>query len=740
MIDARRDRERLGLWAVATAIAALWLWIAVPLALGRETLCFRDVFGNNLPVKAFGAAELMAGRVPAFDPTAGLGQPFRGNPAALAFYPDNLLYRLLPFWRAFNLHFVLHWGLAGLGMLALLRARGRSPAAALAGAVTYAGCGWFLGALTFYNLVTVAAWWPWVLLGAERGDRRGMALGGVALGFALLGGEPVTALLGVLPLALILRRHGVRRALAVGATIVGIGLVVALPQIVATARIVGFTARAGEGVVGSYALHLGRLVELVVPLPLGRPTWVGPHGFWGTALAPRGPLFLSLYFGIVGLYLAAIGARRARGAAALTLGGILIGVAGGWAGPALTTVSAGLLRYPEKALFWTALGAALLVAAGTEEVLDGERRRGLGPGLAAGLCLAAAAAAVLLRAILLDQARDAAARTMLGVQAGGAALALGLAALLLALAALAARRRAGAALVALQVAGLLQLGPLLLRDEVGPYREPAEWVKLVPGFAVHDVALSQPPWGPAPSYRVAGPRSLLLRAQAADLAPAPGVRFGLSDPLRPDSEGMGTPLQALVLARVSNAPWAARVRWLRALGVDAIVTHEELAVDGLTEIAQAERLGVTSHLLAVEHPAPAAWWPDRVVFAADPTAATAVVEQGPDPIASPALSAPVEQRPGGVVEVLRMEPDAIDLETRGPGGVVVVRRAYHRLWRASAEGQPLPIRIADLALLAVEVPAGEHRVELRVSDRPEQVASILAALGLVGAAWLAARQ
>src|SRR5687768_18318832 len=46
---------------------------------------------------------------------------------------------------------------------------------------------------------SVLAWWPLVLLGAALGGRRGVALGGAACGLAFLGGEPVTAALGLVP-------------------------------------------------------------------------------------------------------------------------------------------------------------------------------------------------------------------------------------------------------------------------------------------------------------------------------------------------------------------------------------------------------------------------------------------------------------------------------------------------------------------------------------------------------------
>ncbi|MEZ5313246.1 MAG: hypothetical protein R2862_06110 [Thermoanaerobaculia bacterium] len=44
----------------------------------------------------------------------------------MPFYPGNLLHLALPFWVAFNAHYVLHWLLAFLGMRLLARTFGQS--------------------------------------------------------------------------------------------------------------------------------------------------------------------------------------------------------------------------------------------------------------------------------------------------------------------------------------------------------------------------------------------------------------------------------------------------------------------------------------------------------------------------------------------------------------------------------------------------------------------------------------
>ena len=120
-------------WTLLAAALVLWAWICAPVVRGGRTFYLRDVFTTHLPLKAFGAAELRQGRIPAFNPDWGLGQPFRGNPNVLAFYPGNVFYRVLPFWIAFNLHYALHWLIAFLTMRSLARGLGHGLVEQLGG-------------------------------------------------------------------------------------------------------------------------------------------------------------------------------------------------------------------------------------------------------------------------------------------------------------------------------------------------------------------------------------------------------------------------------------------------------------------------------------------------------------------------------------------------------------------------------------------------------------------------------
>lgn len=748
------------LLAVLAAALLLWAWVCAPVIAGARTFFLRDVFTTHLPLKAFGAEQLREGRIPAYNPTWGLGQPFRGNPNALPFYPGNLFYLVLPFWSAFGLHYALHWLIALAAMGALARGMGMGRPAALVAAVTYAGSGWMLSALTFYNLLAVAAWWPLVLLGAVRGGRRGIALGGIACGLALLGGEPVAATLGLVPLLVAGITHlGWKRGFATAVAIGAVGLLIALPQVVALLRVLPFTYRGAHGMsaeqAAHFTLHPLRLMELMIPFPFGRPGWLGRFGVWTPSILPVVPLFLSLYFGIVGLALAVAGARRQLWWSLLGASGLILAIFAGDSGDLLVRLSLGLFRYPEKFLLWFALAVPLLAGWGLERVLAGGRvwvrLAAVGSAL---LLLLAVGARLLGPAVVAGASQKLAgqggrsldeAAALLSTQLSAWTLALFAGGAALGIAAWAVSRKASwsaALLAALQVALLAQLYPLLATDTTAPYAEPAPWaVRLGPGAAVLNTVQAFPPWSPDPVYRTPdGTRIPLERATALDLDSAPGVLHGLTYPFAPDLEGLQSPLFSLMLFNLPRLDAVKKVRWMRVLGLDALVLFEDADVPGLRLLDRATRYGVESRLYRVEDPAPDAWWPERVRVAKSPPTALWVVSSDPDPVLAVVVPEGIAHEPGGRVRLLSEEPDRIELEVDSPGGLAVVRRAYQPLFSAQVDGKPLRIVPVNLNLLGVEVPKGRHRVVLEVSAWPEAIAGAVALLTLATALFLQSRK
>lgn len=753
--ESRRG-ERLML----AALAAAWLLFALPLLAGQRTLILRDVLTTHLHLKAYGAAALAHGSLPAFNPTWALGQPFAGNPNALAFYPGNLLYLALPFWSAFNGHYVLHWLLAFVTFRKLAREVGQSPVAATFAALTYAASGYVLSCLSFYNLIAVAAWIPLVLWGLARGGRRGTLWGGIACGLMLLAGEPITAALGIALMVLVaVERHGWRRGFLAVLAVGGLGLMVALPQVVAAARTFGFTYRGAHGLVAgqaaNHALQPLRLLELLLPLPWGWPSELGRFGHWSIA-TPLTPYIYSLHFGVVALVVG-LWAWRARWRWALLVGAsLLLGVLGGFSGELLLTLSGGLFRYPQKLLLWTTVGAALLAGWGLDRLgavfASGAASRTRAARrliAAAGLAALAGLALVLLRQSVrvFFLARLGARHELIATtQQSQWFLGCVTAALLLAGAAWAVRRQSSVALVALQALALLQLMPVVATDRVEALAPPTPWEALLGDRrSVVQVANTFPPWSERQPVRGFTTVAEGWRDARLDLEPATGALHGLTYPLAPDLDGIYSPLTALLNDNLAHFDWPARLPWLRLIGAGWLVWQADegaaLSQVPFELVAAESRSGVRSELYRIPTPAPFAFWPQEVIAAASPIEALGRTTRLPDPLATAVASRAVEHHANGHVELLTAEDDRLRFAVASAGGLLVVQRAYFPLIEARLEdGRKLPTQPVDLVLLGVEVPAGRHEIRIGTSQRPEAIAGVASVLVFVVAALLGWRR
>ncbi len=131
------------------------------------------------------------GELPIWNPFILGGHPHLAETMPAVLSPFKLLYLALPTERAFTLAIILELALAGVLMFALLREVGRSRVASFMG-----GCAWALNSsflMWYWRAPNIFCWTPLVLLLIERAFRRnswGYALGaGMTLGLALLCGN-----------------------------------------------------------------------------------------------------------------------------------------------------------------------------------------------------------------------------------------------------------------------------------------------------------------------------------------------------------------------------------------------------------------------------------------------------------------------------------------------------------------------------------------------------------------------
>jgi hypothetical protein len=102
---------------------------------------------------------------------------------------------------------------------------------------------------------------------------------------------------------------------------------------------------------------------------------------------------------------------------------------------------------------------------------------------------------------------------------------------------------------------------------------------------------------------------------------------------------------------------------------------------------------------------------------------TALLEEEPPPLAR------ANDPSNDLVIVERFEPDAIRLRTTSDAaGLLVLSEVFYSAWHAYVDGAPTTISVADHALRAVSLPAGEHVVELRYESAALQVGLALSIL------------
>ncbi len=270
-----------------------------------------------LPELAFLRDELLAGRIPLWNPYVLCGQPFVGNPQTWPLYPSTLLLFLFPAERMVVVSTLLHVLWAGVGMLAFLRTQKLSSVAAALGAVVFAFSGALISKAQFPNMLQAMSWLPWLLWGTERllqhrtiGRLAALAL---CVGLTLLAAHAQVALMQLyLLLAWIVFRGGPmakhERLQSFGtltlATLLGLGLALAQLLPVVEHALASTRPQLSLGAANRFYLPWRELVLLVAPNALGNPAfpsgWHGKGNFWEPCC----------YIGLIPLMLALRGGRQ----------------------------------------------------------------------------------------------------------------------------------------------------------------------------------------------------------------------------------------------------------------------------------------------------------------------------------------------------------------------------------------------------------------------------------------------
>ncbi len=765
--EARRTALRGGLVGLALAAALL-----APSLLSGGVPARGDLADFFWPMKAYGAERwLLDAHPPLWNPLSGAGEPWLAQLQSGVLYPGDLPF--LAGWReGALLGIALHLALAAAGAAFCLWELGASrPASLLAGGL-YAGGGAFLSLVPVYNNACTAAWLPWLFPLARRvvlGRSRGAGLA-VAVAGAFLAGEPALAAAGTAAAVLL--------ALFAGAegepsgrepSRRGRALPLVLPILVAVALagaallpfvelVAGAGRRATVTLAEAVARPVGRsdLADLVAP-PRPDVTRRVAEG--------RGGYLLSLALGPLPLLLAAgagaglPGRRRfLSGLLVVAAAGLLLALgAAGFVAPLLFDLGPLRgIRYPARWFVFPHLALALAAGAGLDGWLWGRFRRAEGladpdgtegaesrarhraahAGLAVGLLVLAVPAAL---ATLAPEARAARDRTR--TLAGGAAALLGVGALVL------GRRREGVATgaPAAFVAGLALVPlPFVAGEPLAPASASAV---AAPSPAVTDLRLGPEAgrvFAPAGQDRSLATRwryvdgggwseASVSRASAA-LAGYTNLFHGIA------SAGSASPIGNPRTERLLGAALAGGdpARLLALLDVRHVVTPFPTRAPGLRP--SVERAGVRRYDVA--EPFGRAFFPLESREATDDEAFEALRGNGFDPGRTALVSpepgaAPLPPpRPSGSWAAARFLADGAEraevATSASKASLLVLTRSWDPGWVARVDGERTPTRRAQLGLLAVVVPPGEHRLELLYSP-----ASFRVGLGLSGAGVLA---
>ena len=744
---ALRDRLPLALLAV------FWAVVYLPRLFVGEILPARDVAATQIPWRTVWRQQVLAGIPPLWDPHSNGGRPMLANPNAMAAYPGTALFLLMTPEAGSAWHIALHHLLLLLGCYRLARRTGATPpsAALAAAAVGTGGVAW--SSITFLNFQASLAWAFWALSTAlpppatgEAALRRGLT-GGALIGLSFLGGEPVTAGFGALAWAAVVvtawRPLPVVGLLATGGGAFALAAPVLVPLLAIFPETVRGALSPAEGALSADALAPRRLLELLFPNVLGPPLADIHAGFWAAPSFPWQRYYPLIFLGALPLLCLPFARRAGRRlapwwaiAAAGVLGAAVLS-APAIANPAQRLPLLGSVRFAIKFLALTTLALPPLVSAGWEGLAvrwrEGGRR--WTRAFAVALVLLAPLAVApdrLLRPLLaaLYPASKATLAQVPGAQLRRAAFTDWTALVLpVATAALAGPAPVAVAAAVLTANTLAGSGALLFAEAAAWAQPPPARARLreLPTLAVLQFPEEEARGRPLPPLE----RFWWMHE---GLFPENGTRWGVSYVLTRGPDGLEPVHQELLAAASGHMSVEERARLARAQGADAVI--------GTVPIEGWSGARVGPLWVGAADATPSAYLARRLLPAegmlnAATILAAASFRPGGDAVVVGRGGA--REAGGGTVLELPGRPhDRRFAITAEGAGLLVVRQSYMRCWRATVDGAPAAVVLANGAGTGVHVPGGRHRVRLYLDPAPYRLGA-LGPLVLLLAALLSRR-
>jgi hypothetical protein len=724
-------------------LLALLLFTSYPgIFLGTHSFFDRDFSLFTHPVAHYMRESVWRRQIPLWNPFNNCGIPFLAQWNTTVCYPPAWFYVLFPLPWSLNLFCLAHLLLAGLGMYWLAFRWTQNRFAASFAGLAYALNGLSTNCLMWTSNLAALAWLPIVVLCVERTWREGrrrILLAAVCSTLQMLSGAPEIIMLTWVLLATLWLGQVGTRSIPLKRSALHTGLVAALtfllcaPQLLPFLELLRHGARGGQGG-GLWAMPLWGWANLGVPLFRCSPTILGSY------IHAEQQWTSSYYVGISVMALALVAVFRVRNArvwwlAGIALGGLLLALGDrGIFYDLLRRIfpPLGLARYPIKFVILTVFALPMLAAYALKALtqISGETnsvsRRRL---ITSGLFWLAMLIATVTFARLVPYQDESWQVTATNALARALFLALFLAAIVIQWRTTKSSARAWLGVLILVTLGLDLMthlprqNPVVSSQAFGPMaRTMSPLPRLGESRAmVHPRmdALLEHASTPKPFDFVLGVRrSLFCNCNLLEDIPKVNGFFSL---------GLREEAAVRALYSVTNPP----VGLMDFLGVSQLSspdvmfewTNRETFLPFVTAGQQPVFANATDTLRALAAPDF-----DARRYAYLPLEARAAVTT----------------TNGGKAEIVRsmFSAQSIDLTVSAERPAwVVVAQSFYPSWRAYVDDQPTQLWHANYAFQALQVPAGQHRVQLHFEDKQFRIGCFLCCIGIAicFGLWFASR-
>ncbi len=179
------------------------------------------------------------------------------------------------------------------------------------------------------------------------------------------------------------------------------------------------------------------------------------------------------------------------------------------------------------------------------------------------------------------------------------------------------------------------------------------------------------------------------------------------------------------------------------LNVKYVITWRKELYAPSEIIYQEPASGDVTYVHRLSHVAPRAWLVYQVEEAEDNAALSRLDAFDFDPsqiaLVPPDTSISVEGHPPeaeiGQIQIVHRTPGSISLNVSAPAGsLLMLSEIYYPGWRATVDGQIVPILRADYILRGVPIPAGEHQVQVFYQPVTLTWGAVLSGVTLIAAA------